>query len=53
VRTGHSLDLAILAVIATLFLLGEALLIGFTRRRRPVRSGGTPAYQGHRRRASR
>jgi hypothetical protein len=53
VRTGHSLDLAILAVIATLFLLGEALLIGFTRRRRPVRNGGTPAYQGHRRRAAR
>src|ERR1700677_1036489 len=42
VRPGHSLGLILLAVVAGLFLLGEALLIVFVRRRRPVRPGVTP-----------
>jgi hypothetical protein len=53
VRPGHSLGLIILAVVAGLFLLGETLLIVFVRRRRPVRPGVTPDYEGHRRRAAR
>jgi hypothetical protein len=53
VRPRHSFGPIILAVVAGLFLLGEALLIVFVRRRRPVRPGVTPDYEGHRRRAAR
>lgn len=48
-----SFGLPLLAGIVTLLLLGGGLLVGFTLRRRPVRAGGTPAYQGHRRRVAR
>jgi hypothetical protein len=48
-----SFALPLLAGIVTVLLLGGGLLVGFTLRRRPARAGGTPAYQGHRRRAAR
>jgi hypothetical protein len=48
-----SSGLLLLAGTATVFLLGGGLLVGFTLRRRPARAGGTPAYRGHRRRATR
>ena len=51
--TGSSFGVSLLAVIVTVFLLGGGLLVGFTLRRRPGRAAGTPAYQGHRRRAAR
>jgi hypothetical protein len=51
--TGSSFALPLLAGIVTVLLLGGGLLVGFTLRRRPARAAGTPAYQGHRRRAAR
>jgi hypothetical protein len=51
-RTGSS-GIPLLAVIVTVLLLGGGLLTGFTLRRRPAHAGGTPAYQGHRRRTAR